>query len=802
MAERRVVGDGFAAVVRVAGSQLRRRVGAVVVLAVVVALVAGVALALLAGSRRSGSALDRALGRLVPFDVQVSTTMSAEEVAAVPGVERAVLNPYLAMRAVRDDGTLGLLINGIGLDWDVVGGFARVVKGRLPDGRDPFSVIVNEAAANSLGVGPGDDVTVRTFDRDQRESLFAGDFAAAGPVYTFHVAAVYRSLQDLSADEVSGPTQIGNFTQLIVSNRFYVEHGSEFLTFAGDYQVRLVDPAGLEGFRSAFTARSRELGVDVGPESFSTPLQGRDAEALRSPIGFETTLLLVLGLMTAGVGLAGVAVLLRADQRVFVADSVTLQALGFTRRQLVAVAAARAAPVGAAGALGALITAWVASSLFPVGLGRLVEPERGADANVAVLAFGVVGIIVTVVSVGALVGRISLIRPRHASRAWVRSATTAHSVTPATTRLRWRPLFYRPTRRQLATAGQAILGAALSVALVVGVAVYGAGLDHLHESGAAHGFPWDAMVGNVNFPLNGARLADLQNDSSIVSSAMAAALEQVVLDGHEVSLWAQDTSVSAVGVTILRGRPPRSESEVALGPRTLRSLGRNVGDTVQLAARPGDPAASMTIVGVALLPSLHTDVGSGLLISLDGLARVAPDVAPQFMVLGLVGGNQRRAAIDRLITQHFNEVTLGDIPARIANLWRVRWLPWLGAITAALLGAVLVAYMLSVVARAQAKDFAVLRALGMTPSGTRGIVTWQGALTAGAIAAIGVPVGLVAGAAAWRSICTSMGVGDDVTIPLWVTAALPIVATIAILALYIPTRLAGTRRVAGALRVE
>ena len=770
-------------------------------LAVVVALVAGLAVGLLAGSRRSGSALDRALRRLTPFDLQVATKMAPEDLAALPGVERAALNPYVAMQVVRRDGTLGLLINGIGLDWDLVGGFSRVVGGRLPDGSDPFSVIVNEAAAKAFDVGPGDDLKVRTFGLDQAESLLAGDYSASGPTYTFHVGAVYRSLPDLSADEVTGPSQIGNQTQLIVPNTFYFQHSKDFLTFDTGYQIRLHDHTGVDQFRSAFTARSNQLGLQVSQESFSSPLQGSNGEALRSPIGFETTLLLVLGLLTAGAGLAVVTLLLRADQRAFSADDTALQALGFTRRQLVAVAAARAVPVGAFGALGALTTALFASTFFPVGLGRLVEPTPGVDANVAVLAIGLVCTMVGVVGVGAAVGLTSATRPTRANRARVRSALLAGSIIPATATFGARLIFDRCTSRQIVIARQAVLGGALAVALVLGVGGYDAGLSHLHDDGPAHGFPWDAMVGNVYSILDGTRLADLRNDPSIGASSEVAVVD-VLLDGYPVSLWAQDTSVTAVGVMVLRGRAPRSESEIALGARTLRKLGRHIGDTTELAAKPGAPVASMTIVGVVLLPGLQTEVGSGLLITLDGLARLAPDVAPQLMVVRLRDNVDRSAAINRLIEHHSNEVTLGDTPAQIANLWRVRWLPLLGAAIVGLLGTVLVVYTLSAAAHAQARELAVFRSLGMTSGGVRSVVAWQGVLIAGVVSVLGVPLGLIGGTAVWRSIANHMGVGGHVVISPWVVVVVPVVVTVAVLALYVPARRAGNARVATALRSE
>ena len=793
----------WAAVVAVARSQVRRRLAAAVVLTIVVAGMAGLALALIAGSRRSGSALDRALSQRTPFDLQVSTEMPSADLAALPGVKRVVLNPYLALRVVRPDGTFSSLINGIGLDWDVITSFARVVRGRPSDGSDPFGVIVNEAAAQRFDVEPGADLVVRAFGLDQRDSVRSGDFTPTGPTYTFHVSAVYRSLQDLSADEVTGPAQMANLTQVIVPNTFYFAHGSEFLTYAEDYQIMLDDPSEADTFRSAFTTRSNELGTEVGPDSFGAPLLGGSQTSLRSPIRLETTLLLVLGLFAAGTTVVAETLLVRADQRVLSTDSDALRALGMTRGQLAAVAAVRVVPMGVLGALAAAGAAAGASALFPVGLGRLTEPTPGIELNLAVLGIGLVAIVVGVVSVGAAMGLASSNVPRPSSRLRARRAVSARTGLPVTAMLGARLAFDRGASRRTASPRQTVVVGAVSVALVLGVGAYLAGLSHLHGDRAAHGFPWDAMVGNVNFPLDAAQLADLRDDSNIVASARVAALERSGLDQtHLVSLWAQDTSVTAVGVEALRGRMPTSNNEIALGARTLESLGRDVGDTVSLTVAPDSPATSMTIVGVVLLPSAEEEIGSGALITLDGLAAVVPDLAPQFMVIRLRDGVDRSAAIARLIAHHDNAVMLDVRPAQIANLWRVRWLPLLGAVTVALLGAVLVWYTLAAAARARAREIAVLRSLGMTPDGIRSIVVWQGLLIAGSMLVLGVPIGLVSGAFAWRSIAQPMGVDSHAVVSPLVVLVLPVVVGISVLAAYMSARRDRRASVASVLRAE
>ena len=52
---------------------------------------------------------------------------------------------------------------------------------------------------------------------------------------------------------------------------------------------------------------------------------------------------------------------------------------------------------------------------------------------------------------------------------------------------------------------------------------------------------------------------------------------------------------------ITSGRAPRNTREVALGPKTMRALGRQIGDQTEVRASAEDPTRPVTIVGEALV---------------------------------------------------------------------------------------------------------------------------------------------------------------------------------------------------------
>jgi hypothetical protein len=366
------------------------------VIALLVAVVGGISMSLIAGSRRSSSVVRRYFGATVPYDLQAGVyasrpsvssapTLARDTVLKIPGVVRADPDVFFATTLVRSDGSLGDGINGLIYDRAGVDPTFRVLAGEIPAADDSSSVIVNESFVKQFGLKVGDDMTVRAYALDDWADVYAQKFDAPhGPQYRFRIAAVVRTPLDIVLDEQKTvrSTDYGSSSGMFIPDRFYEANRKDFLAFADGYDVQLDKPSRRQAFEAAvrrLTAGGKYVPY-FGPARFA-----ERASSFDTPVQLETTVLLALGIATALAGAIVTGLLLRAERRAHEQDAVVLRALGATRNQLGGAAMARTAPFAALGALSAFVIACVLSSRFPVGIGHLLELDRGFDVNVAVL---------------------------------------------------------------------------------------------------------------------------------------------------------------------------------------------------------------------------------------------------------------------------------------------------------------------------------------------------------------------------------------------------------------------------------
>src|SRR4051794_7667726 len=148
----------------VARLQIRRRWRSLVALMLFVAVVGGIAAALIAGSRRSSSVVRRYFDRSIPYDLLIGgTPLSQARLSAIPGVKRVDQSTYFSSIYTRPDGKLGDGINSVIYDRAGIDPTIRVLAGRIPDASDKEAVIVNESFLKEFGLRVGDRLTVKTF---------------------------------------------------------------------------------------------------------------------------------------------------------------------------------------------------------------------------------------------------------------------------------------------------------------------------------------------------------------------------------------------------------------------------------------------------------------------------------------------------------------------------------------------------------------------------------------------------------------------------------------------------------------
>ena len=171
------------------------------------------------------------------------------------------------------------------------------------------------------------------------------------------------------------------------------------------------------------SARPRALRRDRGLRSPSVGVRRTSdlsaygsARPDHSPVELETNALRLLGVGIALAGAATLALLLRAERRAHEHDEPTLRALGYTSRQLGAVALLRTTPVAIGGAVTAMVFAVALSPRFPVGIGRQLELDGGLDVDAAIVIVGGAVIAFFVGGLSYLLGRAAprrnLPRPR------------------------------------------------------------------------------------------------------------------------------------------------------------------------------------------------------------------------------------------------------------------------------------------------------------------------------------------------------------------------------------------------------
>jgi len=802
----------------IARGQMRQRGRALVALTLFVGVAGGLSMALIAGARRSSSVVDRYAATARTYDLSIyipdDTTAAAwpqDRLLAIPGVVRADPAAYMALTAQPRAGGVAQGVNANVQDWTALDPTTRVLEGRIPDGTDPTEILVNRGFVDQFGYGVGDTVTMRTFGLDQADDVSQGVYEPHGPEYRFRITGIVRPASDLVTGEARalGSTSYGATNAVLVSNAFYEQHATEFLGFGLGYNISLRDgAAGTQAFTDALAART-PAGQD--PPQHIPPLTQRDTGPVDSPVQLETTALLALG---TGLGVAGAiatVLIVRAEQRAHDDDIPTLRSLGCSIPQIAGAAVLRALPAAVGGTLVAVDFALMLSARFPIGIGREIELDPGVQANLAVLGLGSLAILGLVLGSAFAFGRPRRDRDGAPTRprtfaGWLGRTGAPTDLTIAA-HLSFDRLRGARTGRGVPSRS-AIAGGATLLAVLVAVGVYVGGADRLYTSRSAHGWVWDAAIGNTNFPLDPATAAKLAADPRITAQT-GAADGQAKVNGSAAEFVAFDPS-GTVSPAVVSGRVPRTDHEIALGAGTARRLGVHVGDSVTFSVKDGEydttgeptTPQQMTVVGTALAPVFgDRELDQVGLVTFGGIAAAGGGAQPQLVLAKLRDGPTAKAlgAIDRDYTE---EIATDLVGGRIVNLHRVRAVPLLGILAAALMGIFVLVYVLAVSVRARTREHAVLRALGLPVRRLRHVLAWQGGILAVGILIIGIPAGLVLGTALWRRVADGIGVRADVALSPWLLCIVPLVLLVALGASLVPARRAAREQITELLRAE
>jgi ABC-type antimicrobial peptide transport system permease subunit len=801
-------------------------------LALLLGVISGVVLAAAAGARRTDSAYPRllawghashlriapsyssgspdyyrALGRL-PHVAAMSTGTLLN--LAIPGryQEAAQIGVYAS-----PDGRMGVSVDRV-----------KVLAGRLFDPGDPRAIMISQKIADEEHVRPGGTAVLAGVPNDERGNP---DLRRAFPL-RFRVSAIV-----LFNSQVA-PAVTGESPAALLSPAFLrTAEGRRLSESGSEAFVRLRPGASATGFARAASALADRYPATGGKiTAISTADEVAATERAIRPYA------VALAVFAALAGLVMLVVIGQLLGRQLVLDSGWfggLRALGMTRGELAAVSIARVGAVTVAGGCLAVTVAIAGSLLMPIGAARLAEPTPGIDINLATLAAGFAVIVLAplVVVVPAVWTAAAGLRetpgdPAPAVLPGPARLGAALSLAGSVTgRIGLRMAFERGHGRTVVPVRSALAAITIAVATVTAAEVFGSSLIALVSMPHRYGQNWSRELDLGFGAVSESMLARIVSAQPGVTGYAVGNYGQVTIQGRTVAAIGVAPARGQDFLTLLAGHLPSGPGQIAVGARTLRSLRRQVGQTVQVTASGygvvNHATRPMRIVGEVVFPSLGrrggftgTDLGNGAAVSPSLLSIPFPETGCtvtcyNFVLLRYRPGVSPAAARARLIAAVTRlgcpigscQVTADQRPPDIQGYAGIRDTPRILGALLSLLGIAALAHVLITAVRRRRRDLAVLKIIGMRRAQLLTVVSWQAAALTIAALIAGIPLGILAGRWSWTLFSVSVGVDPSTKVPV-----LPIVAEtgaallLAIITAAIPGRAAARVRPAAVLRTE
>jgi ABC-type lipoprotein release transport system permease subunit len=242
---------------------------------------------------------------------------------------------------------------------------------------------------------------------------------------------------------------------------------------------------------------------------------------------------------------------------------------------------------------------------------------------------------------------------------------------------------------------------------------------------------------------------------------------------------------------LTQGRLPESPDEIAPGRVTAHELHVAVGSRLRLTAAGSGRRIDYRVVGITVVPGIGEvdGVGTGAVVTAEGLRRVQPEAETTMAAISLRAGEGDAARVRVAHRVGLKEAGQESEASVIVNVARVRRIPgFLAGLLAALL--ILTLFHTVIVSiQNRRRDLAVLRALGADRRWIGRTVHWQTSILTLMPLIVGVPLGLIAGAAVFRAFTNRIGAFPEPAIPFALVSAMVVaLIVVANLVAVIPTR--------------
>src|SRR5579872_1560436 len=613
---------------------LRSRLGSYLTVVVLVGFVGGLAMAAVAGARRTQSAFPAFLARSRASDLQLSLFLSSGNNSNGGGIVAAnEYSPALSSALGRlphvrhvgvtvqsfvaplgrngrpefpaalnnNEVALTGALNGENLTQDAV----VADQGRLADPHRADEVVVTAASARLLHWHLGQTFRVGAYSFQQIAQGF-GPAAFGRPQFTEHIriVGVVSFAGTVANDQVDQyPTYVlfsPAFTAKLVA-----AHSAGFPSYELTLDRGARDVAAVEREIIGFLPRGSFYNFHV------TSVVAGQLERATRPAS--------IALGAFGI-LAGLAALLIAGQaisrglRAQSRDAATLRALGASPAMVTTDALAGMFSTIAVGTLIACVVCVLLSPVAPIGIVRQVDPTPGFGFDWTVLGVGAAAL---VVGLSATAAALALLTTRTRKGIAGGAAVSSTRVGNSAVRLGLPPAPVAGIRfaveRQRGTnavpVGSILGGAVVAVAVVVTTLTFGSGLSTLVSHPALYGWNWSYAIDEAGGGSVPPFTQNLLSRGKDVAAWSGFNFADAQIDHQTVPILLVDAG-TRVMPPLLSGNRLNSNREIVIGATTLAQLHKHVGDTVSITyGSPQNapvyvPPTTLRIVGTATLPAL------------------------------------------------------------------------------------------------------------------------------------------------------------------------------------------------------
>ena len=792
------------------GAELRRRWRSWLILVLLIALVGGLALAAAAAGRRTATAFPRFVASH-GYDVYIFNQKPVPGLSKLPGVSSVttIANPATGQPTCACT-THAITPSNFYINELSPAALRRVVKlvaGRMPAESSPFDVLASFTLQQDYGVHIGSVINAPLYASSQLPALESGaKVAPTGPTVALHVVGI-------GAAEMEFPSGTTPEYDVFTTPAF-ARAVNNRVPRASVYLVRLDQGA---SSRLRFAAAAGVLHLDYVSDQISA------ATAVTASIHPQAVGWWVLAVLAA---LAGVAVIGQALSRQSVVEGEeypTLVALGFPRRQLMVLGAARNVVLALIGAAGAVIVAFALSPLTPVGEARLAEPSTGLAFDPSVLLLGALATVVVVLLLGiwpaVRASRVHIGAERVAvGRPSLIVSKVAATGAPPSAVIGVRHALERGRGAASLPVGTALFGSALAVMALCATVVFADSLTHLTTTPALYGSNYQLSFSTSNGgPGNPTTWVSSLEHNQSISAILLAATDEVSINGHDVLALAGKAVRGPILLSKVDGRLPTGDHDMTLGVTTLHQVGAHVGSVLNVTvqrATGGSRRVPFRVVGTASFPSDAGGggLGAGSAFTMAGyLNAVCPPGRDQngcrqafaadqnFIVLArAISGPRGQTAIARYVAQ--DGATRPTIPTSLVNFGEAVNFPLILGFVLAVFGVATLLHLLVVSVVRRRREMGLLKALGFVNAQVGATVLWQATAVALVGIVVGVPLGIVVGRVVWNAFATNLGAVPVAAAPALTIAVLALAAFVVANALaVIPAVTSARRRSVGQL---